>query len=359
MRLFGTLSLLLFFVLQSAAQNPGQTKPFVISYYSGSSERLDSFDVQQMTHLIYCFGHLKGNRFHLSAQKDTLLIQKMVGLKKKNPQLKVLLSLGGWGGCGPCSDVFGTDAGRKEFARSVKEVNSYLKTDGIDLDWEYPAIEGYPGHTFKPEDKNNFTSLVKDLRRELGQQATITFAAGGFQKFLDESIDWQAVMPLVSFVNMMTYDLVSGFSTVTGHHTPLYSTTENKESANNAIQYLIGKGVPASKIVLGAAFYARVWENVADLNNGLYQSGKFKDFVPYRTFTKALAGYTTYWDSTAQAPYAYNKDQKLYATFDDKRSIALKTQYVKQHRLGGIMYWELGLDEYRNGLLQTINENLK
>lgn len=359
MRLLGTLSLLLFFVLQSAAQDRGQTKPFVISYYSGSAERLDSFDVRQMTHLIYCFGHLKGNRFHLSTQKDTLLIQKMVGLKKKNPQLKVLLSLGGWGGCGPCSDVFGTDAGRKEFARSVKEVNSYLKTDGIDLDWEYPAIEGYPGHSFKPEDRDNFTSLVKDLRRELGQQATITFAAGGFQKFLDESIDWQAVMPLVSFVNMMTYDLVSGFSTVTGHHTPLYSTTENKESANNAIQYLIGKGVPANKIVLGAAFYARVWENVADVNNGLYQSGKFKDFVPYRTFKNALAGYTTYWDSTAKAPYAYNKNQKLYATFDDKRSIALKTRYVKQHRLGGIMYWELGLDEYRNGLLQTINENLK
>ncbi|OLY93451.1 chitinase [Cnuella takakiae] len=359
MRSISLLFSLLLFTLQGMAQQASKVRPFVISYYSGTAERLDSFDVRQMTHLIYCFGHVQGNRFHLSSRKDTLLIQKMVSLKKKNTQLKVLLSLGGWGGCAPCSDVFGTDAGRKAFARSVKEMNSYLKTDGIDLDWEYPAIEGYPGHTFKPEDRNNFTELVKDLRRELGANATITFAAGGFQKFLDESVDWQAVMPLVSFVNMMTYDLVSGFSTVTGHHTPLYSTTENKESADHAIQYLLGKGVPASKIVLGAAFYARVWENVADVNNGLYQSGKFKAFVPYRTFGKELAGYTTYWDSTAKAPYAYNRDQKLYATFDDKRSIALKTRYVQEHNLGGIMYWELGLDEYRNGLLQTINENLK
>lgn len=348
----------LFPCLYLLAQNNRQA-PYVISYYSGSLERLDSFNAQQMTHLIYCFGQVQGDRFHLKGRKDTLLIQKMVALKKQNPQLKVLLSLGGWGGCAPCSDVFSTDAGRKAFARSVKEINAFLQTDGIDLDWEYPAIEGFPGHAFKPGDRDNFTELVKDLRKELGQQATISFAAGGFQKFLDHSVNWQALMPLVNFVNMMTYDLVSGFSTVTGHHTPLYSTAQNKESADHAIQYLIGKGVPAGKIVLGAAFYARVWENVADINNGLYQKGRFKAFVPYRTFDKELAGYTSFWDSTAQAPYAFNRAKKLYATFDNKRSIAAKTRYVVENRLAGIMYWELGSDTYRDGLLQAIQENLK
>ena len=129
------------------AQKKGKA---VLAYYSGSPERLDSFDATQMTHIIYCFGHLNGNRLKIRSAKDTLTIRKMVALKEKNPALKVLLSLGGWGGCAPCSDVFSTAAGRNEFAQSVKELNAYFGADGIDLDWEYPVVPGYPGHTYAP-----------------------------------------------------------------------------------------------------------------------------------------------------------------------------------------------------------------
>lgn len=344
------------------AQQKTAARPYVISYYAGSAERLDSFNVQQMTHLIYCFGHLEGNAFHLADPKDSLLIQKMVGLKKKNPQLKVLLSLGGWGGCASCSDVFATAKGRSDFAQSVTNISTYLGTDGIDLDWEYPSIEGFPGHRYTPEDREHFTLLVQELRRQLGHSAVISFAAGGFQKFLDEAVDWHAVMPYVDFVNMMTYDLVSGFATRTGHHTALYSTPGQKESADNAIQYLIKKGVNPKKIVLGAAFYSRVWEQVPPANNGLYQPGKFKTAFAYRDFATGMpqsAGFTYNWDSTAQAPYAYNEAQGLFATFDDKQSIQAKTNYVLLHKLGGIMYWELGSDTYHNGLLLTIHNTLQ
>lgn len=341
------------------AQRSGKA---VLAYYHGTAEGLDSFNANSFTHLIYCFGHLQGNRLHISKQKDTLLIKKMVGLKKVNPQLKVLLSLGGWGGCETCSDAFSTEKGRRDFARSVKELNTFLGADGIDLDWEYPTIEGYPGHRFAHEDKANFTALVKELRKTLGRQQVITFAAGGFQKFLDESVDWNAVMKDVDYVNLMTYDLVNGNSTVTGHHTALYSTASQKESTDNCVQYLIKKGVDPRKLIVGAAFYARTWEGVSPENNGRYQSGKFKDFIGYDQFPTRIAadsGYTFYWDDEAKAPYAYNAAQKLYATFDDKRSMEAKTKYVLQHNLGGIMFWQLGHDTAKDGLLQTINETLK
>lgn len=341
------------------AQRPGKA---IISYYSGGLEQLDSFDAASMTHIIYCFGHLKGNKLHIGKQRDTLLIQKMVAMKKKNPALKVLLSLGGWGGCAPCSEVFSTAAGRSEFAQSVKSLNTFFGADGIDLDWEYPTISGHPGHRFAPEDKPAFTALVTELRNVLGKDQIITFAAGGFQKFLDESVDWKAVMPQVDYVNLMTYDLVSGFSTTTGHHTPLYSNAAQKESTDNCVQWLIGQGIDPQKLILGAAFYGRTWEGVAATNNGLYQAGKFKSFIGFKDFPTRLspaAGYSMYWDSTAQAPYAYNAAQKLYATFDDKRSMALKAQYVVDNNLGGIMFWQLGDDTARNGLLQTINQTLQ
>lgn len=351
--------LLFFFASISVAQNKSSTNMEVIAYYSGSSEGIDKYRVEDLTQIIFSFGHLKGNRLHISNARDTGRIQKLVSLKQRNPKLKVLLSLGGWGGCAPCSDVFSTAEGRNEFAASTKELLDFFNADGIDLDWEYPAIEGHPGHAYKKEDKTNFTLLVEALRKSLGKKAIISFAAGGFDKFLQESIDWQAVMPVIDFVNLMSYDLVSGFSKVTGHHTPLYSNSTQKQSADNAIRYFQSINVPLKKIIIGAAFYARTWENVKDINNGIYQQGNFKHFISFSQFDQRLnkdSGFVYYRDSIAKAPYAYNKRTNTFATFDDEESVTEKVKYVKQLELGGIMFWELSLDKAVNGLLSAITK---
>ena len=334
----------------------------VIGYYAGGPEKLDSFQVEKLTHIIFSFCRLKENKLFVRRASDSLTIQKMVALKKRNPQLKVMLSLGGWGGCEMCSDVFSNSANREEFSKSVKELNEYFGTDGIDLDWEYPAIEGLPGHKYKPEDKQNFTELVTQLRKTLGNKYEISFAAGGFNKFLEQSIDWEKVMKQVDRVNLMSYDLVNGYSTTTGHHTPLFSTPQQSASTDNAIQYLTKIGVPASKIVIGAAFYARIFENVPATNNGLYQSCKFKTGVGYADFEKELSvakGFNRFWDDVAKAPYMYNVEQKLFVTYDDKRSLQLKTQYVADQKLNGIMFWQLGDDTFNDGLLETIDTTKK
>lgn len=346
---------------QKLADN--KNKPFtVIAYYLGNGSQLDKLSVEKLTHIIYSFCHLKGNRLNVDNAADTVTIRNLVLLKLRNPSLKVMLSLGGWGGCRTCSDVFSTDANRKEFAASVKELNDYFKTDGIDLDWEYPSIEGHPGHPYKKEDQPNFTALIKDLRTALGKKNEISFAAGGFDTFLEQAVNWKDVIPVVDRVNLMSYDLVSGFSTVTGHHTPLYSTTSQKQSAHNAMQYFESIGVPLNKIVIGAAFYGRSWENVENINNGLYQSGKFKSFISYNRFDRLVnkdSGYVFFRDPVAQASYAYNADKKIYVTFDDSLSIHLKTKYALEKKLNGIMFWEITLDKQKDGLLDVIDKAVR
>jgi len=337
----------------------GQNKAIkVIGYFSGKADQVESIPAKKLSHIIYSFCHLQGNRLAVDSKEDSVTITRLVDLKKINPQLKVILSLGGWGGCAPCSDVFSTESGRTAFSKSVVRLNHTFHTDGIDLDWEYPAIEGYPGHSYKTSDRENFTELIKSLRKELGSSQEISFAAGGFKKFLDESVDWSAIVPLVDRINLMTYDLVNGYSKVTGHHTPLYSSDKQPESTDFAVQYLINKGVSKDKLVIGAAFYARMWEEVPAANNGLYQAGKFKAAVDYKNIIQELTpehGFHYFWDNATQAPYVYNEAKKLFATYDDKRSIQVKTKYAMDHGLQGIMFWELTLDSYADGLLSEID----
>ena len=346
---------------QTGKNNTGNRKKLeVIAYYAGDPVTMDSFPVEKLTEIIFCFCHLDGNRLHVSNAWDSTTIHNLVALKKRNPGLKILMSMGGWGGCLTCSAVFSTPGGRKEFAQSVKEVNDYFQADGIDLDWEYPAIQGPPDHPFAAADKMNFTALLQELRKTLGKEKQISFAAGGFSSYLENSVEWDKVIPLVNRVNLMTYDLVHGYSTVTGHHTPLYSTTMQKESADHAVNYLRSIGVPAQKLVIGAAFYARVFEGVEDVNNGLYQPGKFRNGVSYRDFENTFPtekGFLYFRDSIAAAPFLYNKSDKLFVTFDDSLSIEYKTHYAISRRLNGIMFWQLMDDKRINGLLDVIDRS--
>lgn len=341
-----------------AQKKTGSSQPAVIAYYAGRPTMIDSFEVEKLTHIIFSFCHLNGNKLFVSNARDTLTIQRIVALRQRNPQLKIILSLGGWGGCKDCSPVFATHKGRKEFAISVKEINDYFGTDGIDLDWEYPAIAGYPGHAYSPADKPAFTALVKQLRKKLGKQHEISFAAGGFNKFIDSSIEWKKVMKIADRVNLMSYDLVHGFSSVSGHHTPLYSTPQQIESTDNGVERLLAAGVPANKIVIGAAFYGRLFTVTDSAGNGLYQPAHFDHGFSYRSFADTInagTGFTQYWDNTAQAPYAYNPQRKLLATYDDTVSVRLKTEYVIRKKLNGIMFWQLADDSFSNGLLNAID----
>jgi chitinase len=350
---------LLFLQLVSFAQQQNNYK--VIAYYTGNGETIRQYPVHQLTHIIYSFLGLQNDTLGFRNEEQLQIVKQLVLLKKENPQLKIMVSIGGWGGCAPCSDLFASPEHRNTFAKTTVELFKKYDIDGLDLDWEYPVIEGYPGHKCEGADKNNFTELINALRKEMGSKYLLSFAAGGFTDYLEKSIDWDAVMPMVDFVNLMTYDLVNGYSTLTGHHTPLYDYLPGQQSTQKCVNWLLNKKVPADKLIIGAAFYARVWENVADTNHELYRDGKFLNAVSFKNFTAYFndsSGFKYYWDKKAKAPYQYNSQKKLFATFDDERSIGEKTKFIHRKKLGGIMFWELTEDKTSGGLVDAIGKGL-
>lgn len=356
---FASLSLNLFFIGKPVFSQQQEKPMAVIAYYMGDGNDIANYKTEKLTHIIFSFLHLEGNNLSVDNSSDSLAITKLVALKKTNPKLKIILSLGGWGGCKTCSEVFNTETGRKDFSQSTLQLFKDYHVDGLDLDWEYPGIESVSGHQFLPEDRSNFTYLIKILRETIGPNYELSFAAGGFRDYLTHSVEWSKVMPLVNYVNMMTYDLVNGNSNRTGHLTSLYSTPEQSESTDQAVMFLDSVGVPMHKVVIGLAFYGRLFSGVESVNNGLYQKCKFSGYVNYKDFDKELSadsGYHQYWDNKAKAPYAYNSSTKTFATFDNLRSVYEKTKYAKARNLGGIMFWELTGDKESGGLLDMIYE---
>lgn len=334
----------------------------VIAYYSGKAKRINTYYNHQITEVIFSFCHLSGNRLTVDNKKDTLTIRALVALKKKNTRLKILLSLGGWGGCKTCSDVFSSDSGRKEFAGSVLELINYFHADGIDLDWEFPSLASYPEHPFKVEDKVNFTSLVRILKNKLGKSKEISVICAGVSPFLEGSLDLKDIVPYVDRINLMTYDLIGSKTHFSGHHTPLYSTSWQTASADHAVRYLDSLKIPHSKICIGSAFYGREYQILENQADGLNQPAIFRKFITMKDIRKEYTddqGYISHWDSVAKAAYKYNDQNKIFITYDDERSVAAKVKYVKNKKLNGIFFWEMRLDRPKGGLMDVIFREMK
>jgi chitinase len=336
--------------------------PFsVIAYYSGNATDIDRYQVKSLTHIIYSFALLRANRLHVPAATGNIL-KKLVSLKKKNPKLKVSLAFGGWGGCKTCSNVFADAAGRTAFAQSVLAVLQQYRLDGIDIDWEFPTLESLPGHAYAPADKQHFTELIKAVRLALGSRYELSFAAGVFPEYLYNSVEWKKVMPLVNRVHLMSYDMVNRKSAFTGHHAALYSTSFQKISIDNTIRFLDSLHIDRSKVVIGAAFYARMYKVADTSDHGLYRPAVFDGFAVYKSYPQRFStakGFTCYWDDAAKVPYCFNAAQKLFVTFDDERSVTCKARYAVEKGLNGVLVWELRQDDGPQHLLKAISAALE
>jgi len=349
-----------------------KTKPVIIGYVGGFRGLIatDSIDVWRLTHINYAFIDIKNNRAWLHNEAtDTVNLRKLSELKKINPDLKILISIGGWSWSKNFSDAVLTDTSTQNFALSAVDIVSKYNLDGIDIDWEYPGLIG-DSNIYRPEDKQHYTNLFKELRKGLDSlhltthmKYYVSTAVGGSQDYIDHT-EMDKVQEYTDYINIMSYDYTGGWSSITGHHTNLYTSSgdSNQYSAHRSIQAFIGAGVPASKIVIGMAFYGKGWQMESTDNNGLYRKAlKGARGGGYTYLKDSLInnnGYREYWDATAKAPYLFNAEKKIFISYDNERSVKEKCEYVKHHHLGGAMFWEYNNDK-KEYLLKIIADKFK
>jgi chitinase len=326
-------------------------------------------DARSLTRINYAFANIAGGRMVAGYRFDTENFAYLNGLKKDNPSLTVLVSVGGWLWSTNFSDVALTRHSRRIFIQSVMDFLDRYDLDGLDVDWEYPGMPG-AGHPFRPEDKQNFTTLLKQLQngfkshaRKTHHKLFLTFAAGASQEYMAHT-ELGRLQKYADTVNLMAYDYyVPTMNPLTGHHAPLYTNPMDPAhiSADASVQSLEKAGVPAAKILLGVPFYGHAWVHVPELNHGLFQPGQPapQGYAPYSLFDGAIAksGFTRYWDPVSSVPYLYDPSRQTFVSYEDTESLALKGGYVLNHRLGGIMFWDYESDP-SGQLLAAINHAL-
>lgn len=314
--------------------------------------------------------------------------RELKALKAKFPNMKVFISIGGWTWSKWFSAASMTDTLRKQLVSSCIDV--YIKGnlptldgrggpgsaanifDGIDIDWEYPGGAGQPYNTKSPSDKQNFTLLMAEFRKQLdaigGKHYYLTAAisAGAEKIDMTEPAKYSQYM---DFINVMTYDFHGGWEGTgpTDFQSHLYEdpaspyngTVAGAYNGNNAIMKLLGAGVPAKKLTLGIPFYGRGWTGVTNANNGLYQvatgpaRGTYEAGIEDYKVLKNAAGSVYYHPITKQL---WKFDGTNFWSYDDPTVIQTKINYLKSKGLLGIFSWSLDGDDPSATLMKAMGK---
>ena len=324
-----------------------------------------------LTHVIYAFSSIDP-KTHTCVYGDESVdkyhLNRLRKLKQKYPHLKVLIAIGGATLSKEFSDMAADEKSRQKFVQSCLDL--YIGTypdviDGIDMDWEFPGV----GDGSRKEDKQNFTALMKEFRRQLdalGKQKNRSYlltAAVPAGPWLYQNYELKELSPVLDWFNLMTYDFSGAWSKETNFTAPLYRAKDDPFPVNNvdaAVQAYLKAGVLPHKITLGMPFYGRGWTTASTDNHGLYQKltrgddqrhgvtpiGICSTITSARTITCAI------WNYGAKVPWLFNATDRVFITYEDPESIGYKADYVVDHYLGGAMIWHLSSDD--GTLLQDV-----
>jgi chitinase len=307
-------------------------------------------------------------------------------LKEKHPHLVTMISVGGWTLSGRFSDVALTPESREKFARSAVAFIVEHGFDGVDIDWEYPVGGGLESNKVRPEDKRNYTLLLRELRRQLdargvldGRKYYLSIASpAGDDKI--RNLEPAGIAEACDWINIMTYDFAGGWEKKTGHQAPMFSpegrgatNPSTLWSVDGAVRQFLDAGVDPQKLVVGVPFYGRGWTGVPATNSGIgqlstglpagsYEAGiyDYKDLV---AMIQAQPGvYPVFEDSKAEATFLYAPSANgLWVSFDDTQIVQRKVDYIKDLGLGGAMFWELSGDtkDPSTSLLEVLYQGFK
>ncbi|XP_001604515.2 probable chitinase 10 [Nasonia vitripennis] len=322
----------------------------------------EDIDASLCTHVIYAFATLKKHLLSESSDKDAEMYEKLIALREKNPDIKILLAIGGWAfGSTPFKELTSNTFRMNQFVYEAIDFLREYKFDGLDVDWEYPR---------GADDRAAYVNLLKELRvafegeaKSAGLPKLILSAAvpASFEA-IAAGYDVPEISKYLDFINVMTYDFHGQWERQVGHNSPLYplesaTSYQKKLTVDYSAREWVKQGAPKEKLMIGMPTYGRSFTLVDKAKfdigapaSGGGAAGNFTNepgFLSYYEVCTFLNedNTTLVWDSEQQVPFAYRDDQ--WVGFDDERSLVNKMNWLKEEGFGGIMIWSVDMDDFK------------
>lgn len=362
-----------------------QTRPGIGKFLP---EDIDPF---MCTHVIFAFVDISSDgkdliSFNWNDKGENGLYSRTLALKKRNPDLKILLAVGGWMiGSKPFIPMIRSESKRKTW---VKNVVSYLrrhKFDGFDMDWEFPATRGSP-----PEDKYRFTKLMKTLYDAFAEEAQqsgrqkliLTLATASGTYYINQSYETKEIIKYIDYMLLMTYNYHGQWEKVTGHHGAMWKHQNDPPGEKSelytewSIDYWLNIGIPKSKLIVGIPTYGMSFTLASPHQHGLFapvraggRMGKYTSETGILSHYEVCEniqkrGWKTEWIDQQGVPYAYGGDQ--WVGYENIDSIKIKAKNILKRNLAGAFIWSLEMDDFsgscgegKSPLISTVRDILK
>ncbi len=347
--------------------------------------------------------------------------QQLAELKAKYPDLKVIMSLGGYNGSAFFSAAAATPASRQAFVSSC--INMFIKGnapassglpatgseqsilpagaaagifDGFDIDWEYPADNnGAPGNLYSPADTENFVLLLREFRSQLDALSTSTgerypltveMPAGTQNaKYLEPA----AMARYVNDEVVMDYDFQGPWDATgpTNFESNLYESPSAPNTAaeplisdSSTVNYYEQHGVQPRQLVVGMPYYGHGWTGVAAGDDyGLYEPAtgpaaspdinSLGQSVPGLDGTDPAGtsdyyelagqpGYSWHFDPVTGATWLYNPTTQVFWSVENAAEVFEKARYIDSSGLAGASIWALEGDS-QNALTSALTAGLQ
>ncbi|KAK1240330.1 hypothetical protein MKX08_007772 [Trichoderma sp. CBMAI-0020] len=343
----------------------------VVGYYEGwaMQRKCNVFNPEKIplgvyTHLNYAFATIDPKTFEVlpasvEDQQDTY--DRVTWLKKRDPDLKVFIAIGGWTfndegqpTRNTFSNIANSPQNQKAFIKSLISFMSTYDFDGVDLDWEYPEAPDRGGIAADYDNFPKFLSSLKSSLKATGGRDGLSVTLPASYWYL-QHFDIKKMAKIVDFFNVMSYDLHGVWDMPNKWVGPYLNAHTNLTEIKDALDLLWRNNIPYDKVNMGLAFYGRGF-TAADpkcLTPGCrYASGsdswmcshevgivlnsEISDLMQSQNATPVL-----YKDAAVKV-VTYNTNQ--WVSFDDEETLGLKLNFAKSKCLGGVMVWAVSHD---------------
>ncbi|GMN68314.1 hypothetical protein TIFTF001_037374 [Ficus carica] len=345
--------IILVLVFRFSKFQPSRAQPWIRAGYWYYDTDLSSLDINSalFTHLICAFADINSSSYELSFPHEQKFSTFANNVKRKNPSVTTLLSIGGGSAdYSVVSNMVSNSSHRKSFIDSSIELARLYGFQGLDLCWVSANTSS---------NMANMGTLFKEWRAAANSsqpELILTAAVRYSPDVEDASFPVDSIQRSLDWVHVMAYDYYTPeWAHFTGAHAALVDPSGGTNT-DFGIRAWIGRGLPASKLVLGFPYHGYAWTLAnPDKNNigapatgpATSEDGSIEDggAMRYKLIKRYIEKNNAEVKYNATYVVNYCVVGSTWIGFDDVEAVKDKVSYAKQNNLLGYYAWHLANDD--------------